>query len=195
MVKFRRKSEAERRCEIRDAARRIFLSKGYRHVTMEDIISETSLSKGGVYQYYKNTKDILIDIMKVGNSFRFSKLKAIEEQLSTNLSIEEVLLELSLNKLFDANADKKIYVMFLSEVIYDKDFADLYYQIERESKKELTEILLKRFPDRTKQQVEKNYLLNSRLINALILGDQIFDDRAIFQENKAMISKMLRQLF
>lgn len=195
MVKFRRKSEAERRCEIRAAARKIFLSKGYRHVTMEDVISETSLSKGGVYQYYKNTKDILIDIMKAGNTFRLGEIKAVEEQLANDLTIEDVLLAFSLNKLFDANADKKIYAMFLSEVIYDQDFANLYYQIERESKEALTKILIKRFPNIDQQQIEKNYLLKSRVINALVLGDQIFDDRPVFHENKATISKMLKQLF
>ncbi|WP_197017444.1 TetR family transcriptional regulator [Methanobrevibacter oralis] len=35
-----------------DAVFKVFLKKGYFNVTMEDIINETSLSKGGFYYYF-----------------------------------------------------------------------------------------------------------------------------------------------
>ena len=43
-----------RKKEILDAARKVFLSKGFADTVMEDIITETSLSRGGVYYHYKN---------------------------------------------------------------------------------------------------------------------------------------------
>ncbi|WP_220607934.1 helix-turn-helix domain-containing protein [Methanobrevibacter oralis] len=35
-----------------NAALKVFLKKGYSNATMEDIINETSLSKGGFYYYF-----------------------------------------------------------------------------------------------------------------------------------------------
>ena len=38
-----------RKKEILDAAKKVFLRKGFADTVMEDIIVETSLSRGGVY--------------------------------------------------------------------------------------------------------------------------------------------------
>ena len=43
------KSKSERKKEIMEAAKSVFLEKGFEKTTMEDIIAETSLSKGGFY--------------------------------------------------------------------------------------------------------------------------------------------------
>ncbi len=53
-----------RKSEILDAAKKVFIRKGFDATTMEEIISETSLSKGGFYYYYKSTVDILHDLMR-----------------------------------------------------------------------------------------------------------------------------------
>lgn len=44
----------EKKREIRKAAARKFLEKGFSATTMEDVIAESGLSVGGVYHYYKN---------------------------------------------------------------------------------------------------------------------------------------------
>lgn len=49
--------------EIINAAMKFFLEKGYIHATMEDIIDETELSKGGVYHYFNNKADICVKLM------------------------------------------------------------------------------------------------------------------------------------
>lgn len=54
-----------RKKEILDAAKRVFLRKGFADTVMEDIIVETSLSRGGVYYHYKNKVEILHDLMRV----------------------------------------------------------------------------------------------------------------------------------
>ena len=77
MAKFERKTKEERKTEIMDAAKKVFLSKGYRYATMEDIVAATSLSKGGVYQYYKSTKAIMFDIMQRGNYFRYRRTEEV----------------------------------------------------------------------------------------------------------------------
>ena len=57
----------KRKNEICEAAKKCFLSKGFKGTTMEDVIKETGMSKGGVYRYYKSTSDMLYDFMLSGN--------------------------------------------------------------------------------------------------------------------------------
>ena len=51
-----------RKKEIREAAKRCFLNKGFQNTTMEDVITEIGMSRGGVYHHYSSTKEMLKDI-------------------------------------------------------------------------------------------------------------------------------------
>jgi AcrR family transcriptional regulator len=53
-----------RRQQIQDAAKEMFLVKGFRSTTMEDIAKKAELSTGAIYQYFKN-KDELYASMNV----------------------------------------------------------------------------------------------------------------------------------
>ncbi|MDU1044507.1 TetR/AcrR family transcriptional regulator, partial [Peptoniphilus rhinitidis] len=41
-----------RKKEIREAAKKCFLNKGFQLTTMEDVITEVGMSRGGVYHHY-----------------------------------------------------------------------------------------------------------------------------------------------
>ena len=47
-----------RKKEIREAAKKCFLNKGFRLTTMEDVIKEIGMSRGGVYHHYGNTNEM-----------------------------------------------------------------------------------------------------------------------------------------
>jgi AcrR family transcriptional regulator len=51
-----------RRNEIIDAAEKLFFTKGYENVTMDDIAVETELARGTLYLYFKNKEDIYVVI-------------------------------------------------------------------------------------------------------------------------------------
>lgn len=53
----------KRKEEIFNVAKKIFTEKGYNNTTMEDIIAETNLSKGGVYYYFKNKEDLCMNLL------------------------------------------------------------------------------------------------------------------------------------
>jgi len=53
----------KRKDEIFNVAKKIFTEKGYNNTTMEDIIAETNLSKGGVYYYFKNKEDLCMNLL------------------------------------------------------------------------------------------------------------------------------------
>ena len=60
----RRKREKEqRRNAILNAARKLFLEKGFKHVTVENIARKAELSKGSVYLYFSSKEEIYTQIL------------------------------------------------------------------------------------------------------------------------------------
>ncbi len=49
---------------ILDKATEVFASKGYRSVTMKDIVEASGISRGGLYIYYDSTEEIFLDVLK-----------------------------------------------------------------------------------------------------------------------------------
>jgi TetR/AcrR family transcriptional regulator len=94
----RKEREKERRRnEIIDAAEKLFFSRGYENVTMDDIAKGTELARGTLYLYFKNKDNIYIAIairgLKILNGlFREGYLKGetgIEKIRSMLLAVYE----------------------------------------------------------------------------------------------------------
>jgi len=63
-IEARRKRVRElRRQAILKAARRLFLEKGFRHVTVESISRKADISKGAVYLHFKSKEEIYTQIL------------------------------------------------------------------------------------------------------------------------------------
>lgn len=54
-----------RMTEIREAAIKCFMEKGFHNTTMQDIYKATSLSPGAVYNYFENKEDIVTAAVKM----------------------------------------------------------------------------------------------------------------------------------
>ena len=97
----RQREKEQRRKEIKDAARKVFLEKGYTSSTINDIANGAQLSPATLYLYYKNKEELY-------TSLSVDILRLIEEEIQdltrqdTVLSIEEKLSTL-----------KNIYLNFL----------------------------------------------------------------------------------
>ena len=194
MPKFERKTKEERCREIREAARKVFLKKGYRTTTMEDIVAATSLSKGGVYQYYKSTKAVMFDIMQSGNFFRHSRTQEIiKEGLEAQTDIFEIITRVLEAKLFDRVREKKLYLMFLSEMPYDKETEALHRKLEKQS----FELALSAFEENSEtvpqlRQMAKKFLyadmlLYSRMFIGIIMSYELFSDKKVFDSKRKEI--------
>ena len=59
-----------RKQQIQQVASQLFLDKGFKSTTMDDIRIATGLSAGGLYHHYANTYEILYDLMVYGNRLR-----------------------------------------------------------------------------------------------------------------------------
>ena len=64
VIKQRRKREKEQRAQsILEAAKKVFLAKGYAKATMDEIALEAEISKPTVYQYFKTKDDLFFSLM------------------------------------------------------------------------------------------------------------------------------------
>ena len=57
------KSQQKRKYIIENA-RQVFIEKGYRSVTMKDIIEACEISRGGLYLYFPSTQEIFLEVLK-----------------------------------------------------------------------------------------------------------------------------------
>ena len=83
----------ERKKEVIDSAKKLFLEKGLNNVTMNDIMNETGLSKATMYRYYDSIDPIAFEVEYEMLQEIFSDLKLIE---ITNLNGGEIIKEILL---------------------------------------------------------------------------------------------------
>lgn len=50
---------------IRETARRVFMEKGFKNVTMKDVVDACGISRGGLYLYYGSTSELFIDVLEM----------------------------------------------------------------------------------------------------------------------------------
>lgn len=50
---------------ILQTARRVFVEKGFKKVTMKDIVEACDISRGGLYLYYESTEQIFQEVLKM----------------------------------------------------------------------------------------------------------------------------------
>lgn len=50
---------------ILDNAKRVFAKKGFKDVTMQDIIDACQISRGGLYLYFESTKEIFREVLRL----------------------------------------------------------------------------------------------------------------------------------
>lgn len=59
------KTAEKKKNYILQQAAKVFGKKGYKNVTMKDIIDECGISRGGIYIYFQNTQEIFSEILKL----------------------------------------------------------------------------------------------------------------------------------
>ena len=98
---------------------------------MADLVEASGLSFGGFYHHYRHKADILLDIMRQGNQLRIKRSQQLVKK-HNKLSCQDILIELTLNKLLDKNELKSIYAMLLLAMKKDPKLRCFYRQLEKE---------------------------------------------------------------
>lgn len=55
----------QKRQYILDTARKVFAEKGFKSVSMKDIVEACGISRGGLYLYFDSTEQILMEILRM----------------------------------------------------------------------------------------------------------------------------------
>lgn len=56
---------AQKKKYILDTARKVFVEKGFKSVTMKDIVEACEISRGGLYLYFESTDQILMEVLQM----------------------------------------------------------------------------------------------------------------------------------
>ena len=64
MVESMGEKSEQKREYILKKAREVFAKKGFRDVTMKDIVEACEISRGGLYLYFGSTEEIFKEILK-----------------------------------------------------------------------------------------------------------------------------------
>jgi AcrR family transcriptional regulator len=82
----------ERRSQIIEAAINVFTRRGIHQARMDDIVTETGLSKGALYWYFKSKDDIIIAIADLLFGGELQKLENLQcDELSAHECIQRFL--------------------------------------------------------------------------------------------------------
>ncbi|MBP2643332.1 MAG: ttgR [Firmicutes bacterium] len=94
-----------RKDEIIKVALRLFLSRGYRYVSLNDIAEELGITKGGIYHYFSSKEELL----RQAAEFFFENIKAKHiEVFSNDKSLREILQEAIIDNEVEIHIDKLI---------------------------------------------------------------------------------------
>lgn len=95
MPKVSEEHKRQREKEILDAAKKVFIRKGFERTTMKDVVDESGFSRGGVYMYFSDTEEMYKRIIDQETN---EELLMIKNKLNSSSSIWTILEEY-LNKL------------------------------------------------------------------------------------------------
>ena len=126
-----------RKKEIREAAKKCFLNKGFQLTTMEDVITEVGMSRGGVYHHYGNTNEMLKDLMLDGNDYRNN---LINEYLKNNRGKDKYqqMGDILVDKSLADTELMRLYTLLLQVKKYNQDLEKLYQELKLNTTNELS---------------------------------------------------------
>lgn len=110
------KSEQKRQF-ILDTARTVFAKKGYKDVTMKDIVEACDISRGGLYLYFSGTDEIFKELMKTQAEEGGEELELHQE--ATPAAVLALFLKEQKKELFRKkhNLTMAVYEFFFSSKV------------------------------------------------------------------------------
>mgnify|MGYP003608168215 CR=1 FL=1 len=78
----------QKKAYILDTARKVFMEKGYKNVTMKDIVEACEISRGGLYLYFGSTAELFIAVMQKEQE---DTDDALEQTLEQEMTVADIL--------------------------------------------------------------------------------------------------------
>ena len=129
MCKNRRLPAHVRKLNICIAGKELFLIISFPKTTMEDVPKQIGISKGCLYNYYKNTHEILYDLVAY---YKYNIIEKINSMIDVHgkFYISDMIINNIINMLFKEKEIRKIYIIFLIEIHNNEKLKTLYRKIK-----------------------------------------------------------------
>lgn len=167
------REKEKRRRDIITAAEKLFFSRGYENVTMDDIAKEAELARGTLYLYFKNKDDIYIAIAIKGSKI-LSKM-FMECCQGEKTGIEKVRSLVSAFCKFSKKYPGYYAAYYYSRMFYFEDFPELseLKRIRMDNARIVTDSLNEGIKDETVLQdvdpLKATLILTSFMTNVLTI--------------------------
>jgi TetR/AcrR family transcriptional regulator len=132
----------KRRVEIMEATLRCFNRSGYRRTTMDDVVTESGLSKGTIYWHFKDKKNLFLEtfdwlINQIGNEITHS---LFQESLSPSERLEASLQSIILAS--ESEMEFSTFpLQFLLEMVEEEDFMAHYKELIKAFAEEVQKLI------------------------------------------------------
>ncbi|WP_256021814.1 TetR/AcrR family transcriptional regulator [Paenibacillus kribbensis] len=171
-------SQDIRRKEIMEAALNVFGTKGYSRTNIEDITNEIGMSKGAIYQYFKNKEELFISTIRETQMQMLFKLTKLEHEM---VNIEEFLVEIGMVFLSVFEDPRKIKLMriIIGETPNFPEIGELFYH---EIVEKASEQIGKMLKPHVSSEIDP--VLSIRLFIGSIWSFVIFQEMVPMQDRK-----------
>ena len=187
MCAAKRMSEVERKKEIIDSAIKVISEKGLERATMEDIIAGTTLSKGGVYHYYKNVFEVFKDIMIFGIEYRNEIIKSHLNKCKKGYEKQFIAKQI-VDKMLDNNPYMPLYVELLRNKKRNPELIKLMFELQEKTKERIKDVFDSTFIYFININ---NFQFLTDFINSIIMSADLLDARENFKENRMLLEQMI----
>lgn len=116
------KSEKKRKF-ILEKAKEVFCTKGFKEVTMQDIVEACEISRGGLYLYFQSTKEIFLDVLKLESEEHDDTFKSVITEEFTSADILALFLKEQKKEILDKTPKLTVavYEFFFANKVSKKE--------------------------------------------------------------------------
>ncbi len=114
---------AQKKKFIVETARQVFKKKCFKEVTMKDIVEECDISRGGLYLYFQNTKEIFEEVLKLEQEDADDVFEAGISKEATPSDVLALFLKEQKKELLNRkhSLNKAVYEYFFENPVSSKD--------------------------------------------------------------------------
>lgn len=184
-IQERRKREKDlRRRQIQNAAKELFLSKGFHSTTMEEIAQKAELSPGTLYLYFKNKGELYF-------SLNLLTLQCLFDQVEKVYKNNKLPVESKMSKFKDALYNTYQYDPLILRNIFHVQLEDTLFSLSRNLRDQITDLsrkVMRMIANVYKEGIRQEKFRTGHAMAHADIVWSIFTGLVIWEESKRKIN-------
>ena len=132
----------EKRKKIVDAGYQLFCEKGYHHTNTAEIAKLAGVSTGIVYNYFKDKKDIFMEVIDLYETSITTPMYEVIRSLEPPIDIEKVVKSIITTLTVGHTMNKTVHEEMQALAHTDKEISDLFCLFQSKIATKLVELML-----------------------------------------------------